>query len=104
AEDRFNEVVNTYPDPDEPEDGGIVPGNSTLTLAKRIKRCLKIDKLNLTKMEELKKNGYEMFGNRYMSKAEYEYNMDQMTIAMLDDMDWALDHGLGIESKDPLVD
>ncbi|GJY78605.1 hypothetical protein Tco_0484406 [Tanacetum coccineum] len=102
AEDRFNEVINTYPDPDEPEDGEIVPDKSTLTLAKRIKRCLKIDKLNLSKMEELKKDGYKMFGNRYMSKAEYEYNMDQMTIAMSDDMDWALDHGLGIKSKDPL--
>ncbi|GJR71356.1 hypothetical protein Tco_0083721 [Tanacetum coccineum] len=102
AEDRFNEVFNTYPDPDEPEDGDIVPDKSTLTLAKRIKRCLKIDKLNLSKMEEHGKDGYEMFGNRYMSKAEYEYNMDQMTIAMSDDMDWALDHGLEIEIKDPL--
>ncbi|GJW69958.1 hypothetical protein Tco_0126875 [Tanacetum coccineum] len=69
TEDRFNEVVNTYPD--EPEDREIEPDNSTLT-------------------------------NRYMSKAEYEYNMDQMTISMSDDMDWALDHGLGIESKDSL--
>ncbi|GJR47137.1 hypothetical protein Tco_1315240 [Tanacetum coccineum] len=70
AEDRFNEVVNTYLDPDEPEDGEIVPDNSTLTF-----------------------------------KAENEYNMDQMTIAMSDDMDWALDHGLGIKSKDllPLI-
>ncbi|GKC86448.1 hypothetical protein Tco_1142165 [Tanacetum coccineum] len=92
AEDMFNEVVDTYPDLDEPEDREIVPNNSTLTLAKRIKRCLKVDKLNLSKMEEFRKNRYEFFGNRYMSKAEYEYNMDQMTIAMSDDMDWALDH------------
>nr|GEX89318.1 hypothetical protein [Tanacetum cinerariifolium] len=28
--------------------------------------------------------------------------MDQMTIAMSGNMDWALDHGLGIDSKEPL--
>nr|GEV41741.1 hypothetical protein [Tanacetum cinerariifolium] len=85
--DLFNEVVNTYPDPDEPEDEEIVLDNSSLTLAKRIKRCFKIDKLNLSKIEELGKDGYEMFRNRYMSKDDYEYNMDQMTISMSDDMD-----------------
>nr|GEY27171.1 hypothetical protein [Tanacetum cinerariifolium] len=53
-------------------------------------------------MEELMKDRYEMVGNQYMSKAEYEYNMDQMTITMSDDMDWTLDHRVGIESKDPL--
>ncbi|GKE40438.1 hypothetical protein Tco_1463843 [Tanacetum coccineum] len=73
AKDRFNEVVDTYPDLDEPEDGEIIPNNSTLTLAKRIK-----------------------------SKAEYDYNMDQMTIAMSNYMDWELDHGLGVDSKEPL--
>ncbi|GJV47336.1 hypothetical protein Tco_1437548 [Tanacetum coccineum] len=86
----------------EPEDGEIVPDNSTLTLAKKIKRCLKVDKLNLSNMEEFRRNGYELFGDRYMSKEEYDYNMDQMTITMSDNMDWALDHGLGIDSKEPL--
>ncbi|GJV52185.1 hypothetical protein Tco_1447926 [Tanacetum coccineum] len=68
AEDMFSEVVNTYPDLDEPEDKEIVPNNSTLTLAKRIKRCLKVDKLNLSKMEEFRKNRYEFFRNRRRSQ------------------------------------
>ncbi|GJR73747.1 hypothetical protein Tco_0086112 [Tanacetum coccineum] len=102
TQDRFNEVVDTYPDLDVPKNGEIVHDNSTFTLSKRIKRCLKIDMVNLSKMEEFKKNGYELFGNHFMSKAEYDYNMNQMTIPMLDDMDWALDHGLGIDNKEPL--
>ncbi|GKB33076.1 hypothetical protein Tco_0872477 [Tanacetum coccineum] len=48
------------------------------------------------------KDGYELFGNRFMSKVEYDYNMDQMTIAMSDDMDWARDYGLGLDGKEPL--
>ncbi|GJR40931.1 hypothetical protein Tco_1216615 [Tanacetum coccineum] len=68
AKERFNEVVDTYPYPDKLEDGNIVPNNSTLTLAKRIKRCHKIDKLNLSKMKEFRKNRYELFRNRYISK------------------------------------
>nr|GEV21146.1 hypothetical protein [Tanacetum cinerariifolium] len=58
--------------------------------------------LNLSKMEEFMKDGYELFGNRFMSKAEYDYNMDQMKIAMSNDMDWDRDHGLGVDSKEPL--
>nr|GEY50473.1 hypothetical protein [Tanacetum cinerariifolium] len=38
AEDRFNEVVDTYQDADKPEDEEIEPDNSTLTFAKRLKR------------------------------------------------------------------
>ncbi|GJT76887.1 hypothetical protein Tco_1043612 [Tanacetum coccineum] len=102
AEERFNEVVDTYQDPEELEDRGIILDNSTLTFAKRLKRCLKVDKLNLSKLEEFGKDGYELFGNRFTSKAEYDYNMDQMTIAMSDDMDWATDYGLGLDSNEPL--
>ncbi|GJW51109.1 hypothetical protein Tco_0092460 [Tanacetum coccineum] len=65
-------------------------------------RCLKVDKLNLRKLEEFRKYGYELVGNRFMSKAEYDYNLDQMTITMSDDMDWARDYGLGLNSKEPL--
>ncbi|GJV18322.1 hypothetical protein Tco_1367342 [Tanacetum coccineum] len=102
AEERFNEVVDTYQDLEELEDRGIILDNSTLTFAKRLKRCLKVDKLNLSKLEEFGKDGYELFGNRFTSKAEYDYNMDQMTIAMSDDMDWAIDYGLGLDSNEPL--
>nr|GEY53002.1 hypothetical protein [Tanacetum cinerariifolium] len=102
AEDRFHDVFDTYPDPDELEDKEMVPDNSTLSLAKRIKRCLKVEKLNLSKMEEFRKNGYKLFVNRYMSKAEYDYNMDQMKIAMSDHMDWEIDHGFGVNIKEPL--
>ncbi|GKE79636.1 hypothetical protein Tco_1545756, partial [Tanacetum coccineum] len=45
---------------------------------------------------------YELFGNCYMSNVEYDYNVDQMTIAMSNDMDWELDHRLGVDSKEPL--
>ncbi|GKB53680.1 hypothetical protein Tco_0904433 [Tanacetum coccineum] len=76
AKDRFNEVVDTYLDLDELEDGEILPNNSTLTLAKGLKGV--------------------------SNKAEYDYNMDKMTIAMSNDMDWELDHGLGVDSKEPL--
>ncbi|GKD59201.1 hypothetical protein Tco_1296710 [Tanacetum coccineum] len=82
AEDRFNKVVDTHLDPEELEDGEIEPDNSTITFAKRLKRCLNVDKLNLRNLEEYRKDGYELFGNRFMSKAEYDYNMDQMTIAI----------------------
>ncbi|GJW70269.1 hypothetical protein Tco_0127186 [Tanacetum coccineum] len=102
AEERFNKVFDAYQDLDEPEDREIVPGNSTLTFAKRLKRCLKVDKLNLRKLEEFRKYGYELVGNRFMSKAEYDYNLDQMTITMSDDMDWARDYGLRLNSKEPL--
>ncbi|GJY17224.1 hypothetical protein Tco_0388715 [Tanacetum coccineum] len=33
---------------------------------------------------------------------KFDYNMNQMTIAMSNDMDWELDHGLGVDSKEPL--
>ncbi|GKA75038.1 hypothetical protein Tco_0781416 [Tanacetum coccineum] len=102
AEDKFNEVVDTYQDPDELQEGEIVPNNSTLTFSIRLKRCLNVDKLNLSKLEEFGKDVYELFGNRFMSKAEYDYNIDQMTIAMSYDMDWAIDYGLGLDSKEPL--
>nr|GEU31394.1 hypothetical protein [Tanacetum cinerariifolium] len=48
------------------------------------------------------KDGYEMFGNQFMSKKEYDYNMDQMIISMSDDMDWARDHGLGVDNLEYL--
>nr|GEU84541.1 reverse transcriptase domain-containing protein [Tanacetum cinerariifolium] len=102
TKDRFNEVVDTYQDPDKPEDIEIVPDKSTLTFAKRLKRCLKVNKLNLSKMEEFRLDGYRILGNRYMSKAEYDYNVDQMTIAMSDDMDWARNQVLGVDCKEPL--
>nr|GEU69346.1 hypothetical protein [Tanacetum cinerariifolium] len=70
AEDRFNEVVDSYQDPDEPQYGEMVPDNSTLTFSKRFKRCLNVDKLDLSKLEEFRKDGYEFFGNRFMSKAK----------------------------------
>ncbi|GJX37616.1 hypothetical protein Tco_0250919 [Tanacetum coccineum] len=82
AEDKFNEVVDTYQDPDELQEGEIVPDNSTLTFSIRLKRCLNVDKLNLSKLEEFKKDVYELFENRFMSKAE--------------------DYGLGLDSKEPL--
>ncbi|GJX92727.1 hypothetical protein Tco_0347313 [Tanacetum coccineum] len=44
----------------------------------------------------------ELFGNQFMSKAEYDYNIDQMKIAMLDDMDWAREQVLGVKYKEPL--
>ncbi|GKA27644.1 hypothetical protein Tco_0713812 [Tanacetum coccineum] len=71
AEDRFNEVVETYQDLDEPEDEDIVP--------------------------EFRKDEYELFGNQFISKSEYDYNMDQMTIPMSDDMGWAGEHVLGVD-------
>ncbi|GJV66168.1 hypothetical protein Tco_1476996, partial [Tanacetum coccineum] len=70
-EDKLNEVVETYQDPNEPED---------------------------TEIEVW----LWLFGNKFMSKVEYDYNMDRMRIAMSNDMDWALDHGLGFDSKQPL--
>ncbi|GJT41488.1 zf-CCHC domain-containing protein [Tanacetum coccineum] len=88
AKDRLNEVVDTYQDPYTLKDEEIVPDNSTLTFVKGLKRCLKVDKLNLSKLEEFKKDGYELFRNRFMSRAEYDYDMDQMTISMSDDMNW----------------
>nr|GEY57426.1 hypothetical protein [Tanacetum cinerariifolium] len=39
-------------------------------------------------------NGYELFGNHFMSKEEYEYNMDQVRFSMSDDMDWSSQSGL----------
>ncbi|GJW69150.1 hypothetical protein Tco_0123574 [Tanacetum coccineum] len=39
-------------------------------------------------LERNEKDRYELVGNRFMSKVEYEYNMDQVTLAMSDDMDW----------------
>nr|GFA80490.1 hypothetical protein [Tanacetum cinerariifolium] len=69
---------------------------------RKLKRCLNVNKLNLSKLEEFIKDGYELFGNAFMSKAEYDYNMDQMTIAMSYDTDWARDYGLGLDSKEPL--
>nr|GEV37301.1 hypothetical protein [Tanacetum cinerariifolium] len=71
-EDMFNEVVDTYQDPDEPEDREIVPDSFTLTFAKTLKRCLDVDKLNLSKLKEFKKYGYELFGNRFMCKVDKE--------------------------------
>ncbi|GKB65316.1 hypothetical protein Tco_0921502 [Tanacetum coccineum] len=68
----------TYPD--ELQEGEIVPDNSTLTFSIRIKRCLNVDKLNLSKLEEFRKDVYELFGNRFMTR----------------------DYGLGLGSKEPL--
>ncbi|GJW61211.1 hypothetical protein Tco_0110546 [Tanacetum coccineum] len=67
-----------------------------------VTRCLDVDKLHLSKLKELRKYGYELFGNRFICKAEYDYNIDQMTIAMSNDMNWARDYGMGLDSKEPL--
>nr|GEW38334.1 hypothetical protein [Tanacetum cinerariifolium] len=49
-----------------------------------------------------RKDRYELFGNRFMSKSEYDYNMDQTIITVSDDMDWARDYRLGLDGKEPL--
>ncbi|GJZ62646.1 hypothetical protein Tco_0618783 [Tanacetum coccineum] len=55
-----------------------------------------------SKDSEDRKDGYELFRNRFMSKAKYDYNMDQMKIAMFEDIDLETDQVLGVDCNKPL--
>ncbi|GJW85412.1 hypothetical protein Tco_0158557 [Tanacetum coccineum] len=85
--DLFNEIVDVRK---YPEGGEISQNDSTFAFAKRLKRCLNVNKLTKEDIQQSRKDGYEQFGNHVMSKAQCEYNMGKITLVMLDDMDWFL--------------
>nr|GEW65369.1 hypothetical protein [Tanacetum cinerariifolium] len=84
----FNKTIDTRLDIKEKEDREIEQDNSTIHFAKRLKKCLNLNKLTLEDLERNRKNRYELLGNRFMSKAEYNHNTDQVILAMSNDMDW----------------
>ncbi|GJU27253.1 zinc finger, PMZ-type containing protein [Tanacetum coccineum] len=62
--------------------------NSTVMFAKRLKKCLNINKLTKEDINRRKSDGFEAFKNTFMRRTEYEYNLDQVMLSMFEEMDW----------------
>ncbi|GJY52285.1 hypothetical protein Tco_0443132 [Tanacetum coccineum] len=83
--DWFNGMVDASKDL---KDGEIEQDKSIVAFAKRLKRCLIVNNLTKEDLQRRMKDGYEQFRICFMCKEEYKYNMDQVTLAMSNDMDW----------------
>nr|GEY66746.1 hypothetical protein [Tanacetum cinerariifolium] len=83
--DWFDKMVNARQDlkDDETSQEG-----STIVFAKQLKVSLKTDKLTKSDIKRIKKEGFNMLKKSFTSNIEFEYHLEQVSLAMSDEIDW----------------
>ena len=81
----FNEMVDAYPDipeTEEPIEGSVVG------FAKRLKRVMKTQRLQLSDLLEIRRAGFTDFKTCTTNEIEFEYNVEEVARALSENINW----------------
>jgi hypothetical protein len=81
----FNEMVDAHPDVSETEEP--VEG-SVIDFAKRLKKVMNTQKLQLSDLMNIRKSGFTEFKTCTTTQLEFEYNVEEVARAMSEKITW----------------